>query len=103
MTEYIEKESLAKFISQVRRVLPHESKDFFTRDEMLLNFEQYVINTPSADVAPVKQGRWKYEQATINTLARVKCSICGWWSLDPSIDGAYHYCPNCGAKMDMEE
>ena len=50
--------------------------------------------------APVVHGRWEYIQQTLNTLSQLRGSFCGWWSLDPSIDGAYDYCPNCGAKMD---
>ena len=50
--------------------------------------------------APGVHGRWEYIQQTLNTLSQLRCSFCGWWSLDPSIDGAYNYCPNCGAKMD---
>lgn len=55
---------------------------------------------PAADVAPVVHGRWKYIPQTLHTLSQLRCSFCGWWSLDPSIDGAYNYCPHCGAKMD---
>lgn len=58
-----------------------------------------VSDAPAADVAPVVYGRWEYIQQTLNTLSQLRCSFCGWWSLDPSIDGAYNYCPNCGAKM----
>lgn len=60
-------------------------------------------DAPIADVAPVQHGRWEYIQQTLNTLSQLRCSFCGWWSLDPSIDGAYNYCPNCGAKMDGAE
>ena len=45
-------------------------------------------------------GRWEYIPQTLNTLSQLRCPFCGWWSLDPSIDGAYNYCPNCGARMD---
>lgn len=55
---------------------------------------------PTVDAVPVVHGRWEYIQQTINTLSQFRCSFCGWWSLDPSIDGAYNYCPKCGAKMD---
>lgn len=55
-----------------------------------------------ADVAPVVHGRWEHIPQTLNTLSQLRCPFCGWWSLDPSIDGAYNYCPNCGAKMDGE-
>lgn len=54
---------------------------------------------PAADVAPVVHGRLEYIPQTINTLSRLRCSVCGWWTLDPSVDGAYNYCPHCGAKM----
>lgn len=55
---------------------------------------------PAADVAPVVHARWEYIPQTLNTLSQLRCPFCGWWSLDPSIDGVYNYCPNCGAKMD---
>lgn len=58
-----------------------------------------IKRLPAADVAEVVHGRWTFETATVNTLSRTKCNICGWWTLDPSVDGAYEYCPNCGAKM----
>ena len=58
---------------------------------------------PAADVVEVVHGRWEYIPQTLNTLSQLRCPFCGWWSLDPSIDGAYNYCPNCGAKMDKEE
>lgn len=46
------------------------------------------------------EGKWVYEEQTINSLSRLKCSNCNWWTLDPSVDGVYHYCPNCGAMME---
>lgn len=55
---------------------------------------------PTLDAVPVVHGRWEYIPQTLNTLSQFRCPFCGWWSLDPSIDGAYNYCPNCGAKMD---
>ena len=62
--------------------------------------EQLLDEIPAADVATVVHGRWVFETATANTLSRIKCDICGWWTLDPSVDNSYKYCPNCGAKMD---
>ena len=59
-----------------------------------------IFELPAADVAPVRHGRWEYIPQTLNTLSQLRCPFCGWWSLDPSIDGAYNYYPNCGAKMD---
>jgi hypothetical protein len=51
--EYIERGALIAFVREVRKKLPKDSKDFFTRDEMLLNFQQYVEHQPAADVAEV--------------------------------------------------
>lgn len=50
--------------------------------------------------APVVHGRWEYDHPTINTYGQLRCSICDWWTLDPSVEHSYSYCPNCGAKMD---
>lgn len=59
-----------------------------------------VLNEiPTADVVPVVHGKWEYIPQTLNTLSQLRCPFCGWWSLDPSIDGAYNYCPECGAHM----
>lgn len=44
----------------------------------------------SADVAPVRHGRW--ERYTKNLR---ECSNCGY-----VVSIRYDYCPNCGAKMD---
>lgn len=59
-----------------------------------------VDNAPTVDAVVVRHGRWEYIPQTLNTLSQLRCSFCGWWSIDPSIDGAYNYCPNCGCRMD---
>jgi hypothetical protein len=51
--EYIERGELIAFVREVRKKLPKDSKDFFTRDEMLLNFQQYLELQKAADVEPV--------------------------------------------------
>lgn len=63
----------------------------------------FLEGIPDADVALVRHGRWEYDLQTINTYGRLRCSICNWWTLDPSVDRSYSYCPNCGAKMDIED
>ena len=51
---------------------------------------------PSADVAPVRHGRWGTHSDRPDSLI---CSVCkcgfDMWKHDP-----HNYCPNCGAKMD---
>lgn len=53
MAEYIDKKDLIEFIKDTRQRLPHDSKDFFTRDNMLLNFEQIASQMHTADVVEV--------------------------------------------------
>lgn len=115
MAEYIERtEELmlamnagARAIENTKRY--HSSiytKDVFSESPQEIPYLQAakvlreVSDAPAADVAPVVHARWEYIPQTLNTLSQFRCPFCRWWSLDPSIDGAYNYCPNCGAKMD---
>ena len=52
---------------------------------------------PSADVAPVRHGRWK--PGDMPTYGGFKCSLCK----KNTIVYKPPYCPNCGAKMDGGE
>lgn len=63
-----------------------------------------VRQIPTADVEPVRHGRWLLEPTNPyddpgykNRMIKV-CSCCHW-----SNACKYNYCPNCGAKMDGEE
>nr|WP_294371946.1 hypothetical protein [uncultured Ruminococcus sp.] len=59
-----------------------------------------IENAPSVEVAPVVHGRW------IEDHDYLKCPECGimvkrdFTFFDI---GDWNYCPNCGAKMDLEE
>lgn len=56
---------------------------------------------PTADVAPVRHGHWiKYAKYSFGTM--YDCSICGTRILDDD-KHSWHYCPNCGAKMNEEK
>lgn len=88
MAEYIEREALMKELSE--SVEPFNTGSVF----------RAIRKQAAADVAPVVHGRWEYIPQTLNTLSQLRCPFCGWWSLDPSIDSGYNYCPNCGARMD---
>ena len=61
---------------------------------------------PSADVQPVRHGRWEWIASTaveqhgtwlpyLKEGLTVKCSECG-----SRFDRPWHYCPSCGATMD---
>ena len=94
MAEYIKREAAVKAANE------WVSEACMAPVMRVSRLSEKLQKVPAADVAPVVHGRWEYIQQTLNTLSQLRCSFCGWWSLDPSIDGAYNYCPNCGAKMD---
>jgi rubrerythrin len=61
---------------------------------------------PTADVQPVRHGRWNEESPDcLDGDSVYVCSVCGeTWTLieGTPLDNNMHYCPNCGAKMDSE-
>ena len=85
MIEYIERKA-------VRDTL-------YEADAITMSGVKILNQFPSADVAPVRHGRWV---SVPHKLARV-CSVCNrdepykFADIDADV---YDYCPNCGAKMD---
>lgn len=54
-----------------------------------------------ADVVEVKHGEWVHEHIS-DGYAWVMCSECGTTVHKILINNRMNYCPNCGAKMDLE-
>ena len=64
------------------------------------------------EAEPVKHGRWKsmIEPLGWDDTTTAECSVCGesWvlddenWTID-EVRQYWHYCPSCGAKMDLED
>ena len=61
---------------------------------------ELIRDAPAADVAPVRHGWW-IEQEKYTFGVMYACSICDNLILDNG--HSWNYCPNCGAKMDLEE
>ena len=63
---------------------------------------EVIKSIPSADVAPVRHGRWeKNDYLFIDTLYR--CSVCGeefYLENGTPQENQYYHCPCCGSKMD---
>ena len=59
-----------------------------------------VDEVPTVDAEPVKHGHWIFnpKDAIEMMFTLPKCSECG----AESADGG-NYCPNCGAKMEIEK
>ena len=99
MAEYINREAIMKFpIRKGRCDKEHANGHFINGIESVL---EYVENLPSADVAPVRHGRWEKQSGLYS------CSECGTTCpYDVQADvieyWACNYCPNCGAKMEGE-
>ena len=81
-------------ISMIVSIAPPEFH--MSEDEEVAEFNSELdgwrndfMKIESADVAPVRHGRWDLD------MSGAWCSVCGEYS-----EGKYHYCPNCGARMD---
>ena len=59
-------------------------------------------NIPVADVVEVQHGRWinHGQYADFFPHKEYRCSVCDQPYLE--IEMWYNYCPNCGAKMDLD-
>lgn len=57
-----------------------------------------LMRITSADVEPVVHGRWGNKKGGFFEFAA--CSLCGEEA--PTAGITPNYCPNCGAKMDLE-
>lgn len=85
MAEYINKEQL----------LAH----LYSKQDEPLDIMKEIAEFPFSDVAPVKHGKWIRMDNDGEAIS--KCSVCKFpvstfWNES-------NYCPNCGAKMDLEE
>ena len=67
----------------------------------------YMVNdiesAPTVDAVDRKRGKWEWHS---DDELYYSCSCCGHKAYGNTleiIDGAYHFCPNCGADMRGEE
>lgn len=93
MTDYIKREDA---LNTARNTFTGMTAD---------TMELRINDIPSADVAPVRHGRWIVGDGGNgwNDWYVFECPLCGIKIEDRNgrgVDWAYNYCPNCGAKMD---
>ena len=67
-------------------------------DKDLIN-EMPII---ASDVAPVRHGRWINAYPDIEPNPMFMYGICSECGFEQGISKYLNYCPNCGAKMDLE-
>lgn len=84
MSDYIKRDDAIKAFD------PEQRRDWYTPWIV-----EELKDIPSADVAPVRHGRWEIIDA--EEPRRYGCSECKRlsWHME-------NYCPNCGARMDEE-
>ena len=85
--EYIKREDAIDIVKNLKRFSCF-GDDGFVQIPMVYC---ELMKVASADVAPVRHGRWDLD------MSGAWCSVCGEYS-----EGEYIYCPNCGARMDGE-
>ena len=92
MAEYISKEALLAAYDAAHEGEPGRAR-------------KLIAEATAADVAPVAHGRWKIKVDDYD-CEYAKCSVCGeefYDANEDTIDITFNYCPNCGAKMDLED
>ena len=98
MTEYIEREAISEEIRKYYYKNPPNSSYGEGFDRGLDRAQRAILDAPAADVAPVRNGRWVPTKAPFMNECE-DCSVCGYRTV---WGHRYNYCPNCGAKMDLE-
>ena len=88
MAEYIEREAALEIINSLNIA-------------SALCAGRKIINLPPADVSPVRHGEWIVCGDGDNVPWM--CSHCGKTTASKYKIMYGKYCPNCGAKMDLEE
>ena len=104
MAEYINRDAvhdLVRSLTKYAWTSPDNTVHRVTVDADDVNFG--VDKIPSADVAPVRHGRW-IRPHWKNSNYCCDCSECGGEAMHREYqwnkNGIYPICPNCGAKMD---
>lgn len=90
MAEYIEREEIYKRWN----AMPAPAS--------VASLSAAIQQTPAADVARVRHGRWVEPARLYYGAKQYECSLCysdTFWKKH-SITEKYPHCPNCGCRMD---
>ena len=96
MTEYIKKADVLEYLSARRnQVLKSPLSTLDAKFEVMEIFDFVDHRVESADVAPVRHGRWLcVDTDTEQFFLCNRCKKKEYWESN--------YCPNCGCRMDLE-
>lgn len=90
---YIDADALKKDISEWCYVIG--KPNLLGRDEVMIVIDGSI----TADVAPVRYGKWTTHR-TEKHDGEWYCTECDY---EPVVFTGSNFCPNCGAKMDLED
>lgn len=98
MAEYIEREAAVKELDRKYGLLSGYHSQFYIGYQFA---KKMMEQEPAADVAPVVHGRWNrpFLSGTKRKNPFCYCTNCAY-PVQPK--RRTKYCPNCGAKMDLE-
>lgn len=99
MTRLIDADSLFKTIEQNDYYVT-SSENSVARGMFTTGIKQAIDEQPTVYAAPVVHGHWGLSGRIENKVVE-KCSVCNQ-GITSKFAPVYHFCPNCGAKMDEE-
>jgi len=108
MTDYIDRQAAIEALGE-RPVVWDEWTDEYTLGQRKqYDYDKLAIEAlPSAEVVPVKHGRWEEKTVSncvIDEWQSARCSVCGRYHTTPYMYyfTGFKYCPNCGAVMEEQ-
>ena len=98
MTDYIDRQAAIRWIKTECNPYGKPTIDYESGVKVI----DHIETMSSAEVEPVKHGRW---EPVTNGRGGFECSICHSYapSYQDGVEWLSLYCPNCGAKMNTEE
>lgn len=66
--------------------------------------QEWVNEQPTLDVEPVRHGHWTivYDDSDNEMMRCSECEEEYYDGENDTVDTLFNYCPNCGARMDLE-
>lgn len=97
MAEYIDREATIELLRSLGSRDYRREKGTIQEAIKMVSFPEY---TPSADVAPVRHGRWEMNSDRPDNIICTNCDVCfDVWKHEAK---DFNYCPKCGADMRTE-
>ena len=96
MAEYIEREAVVRELNKTYDNMNAMGAQFYGG---FMNAVYRIKDFPAADVAPVRHARWEVVVGS-DGKEHMVCTGC---RKQQDLTGVFSYCPNCGAKMDLED